>query len=329
MKRAAALLLALLLLASAGCAAPKTLRQQTIFAMNTVMDLRIYASDDSLLQEMTRLLSELDHELSATDAGSALYALNQTGQAENADLAQIVSRASAISDETGGALDISLYNASLAWGFPTGEHRVPDEAELAALRRTTGLDKVAVSGDVVTLSDGVKLDFGAVAKGLAADLCREKMENAGVSGILSLGASIQTVGTKPDGSDWSIGVQDPEDPSNIKLTLRLKGSKAVVTSGDYQRFFEQDGVRYCHILDPETLAPVQSDYRSVTIVADSGFLADGLSTALYVMGFEAGVSLWRTSGGFEAVWIADDGSVSVTEGLAPLVSGAEAEVIQR
>ena len=93
MKRAAALLLALLLLASAGCAAPKTLRQQTIFAMNTVMDLRIYASDDSLLQEMTRLLSELDHELSATEAGSALYALNQTGQAENADLAQIVSRA--------------------------------------------------------------------------------------------------------------------------------------------------------------------------------------------------------------------------------------------
>jgi thiamine biosynthesis lipoprotein len=175
------------------------------------------------------------------------------------------------------------------------------------------------------------LDFGALAKGYAADLCRSAMENAGVSGILSLGGNIQTVGTKPDGSDWVIGVRDPDDPGRYALTLRLQGSQALVTSGDYQRYFEADGVRYCHILDPQTLSPVRGGLRSVTVVTGAdpgGRMADGFSTALYVLGREAGTALWRQLGGFEVIWIEDDGRVWVTPGLEGRVAEGEYEVIE-
>ena len=112
-----------------------------------------------------------------------------------------------------------------------------------------------------------------------------------------------------------IGVQDPDDMEHYALTLSITGSKAVVTSGDYQRYFMEDDVRYCHIIDPKTLAPVRGTLRSVTVIADSGLTADGLSTALFVMGRAAGETLWRQRGDFEAIWMEADGSVWVTPGL--------------
>ena len=112
------------------------------------------------------------------------------------------------------------------------------------------------------------------------------------------------------------------------LTLRLSGAKAVVASGDYQRYFMQDSVRYCHILDPETLAPVRGSLRSVTVVAEGGLLADSLSTALYVLGREAGTTLWRQRGDFEAIWIEDDGSVWVTPGLKDRIVEGDFRVIE-
>ena len=328
-RRLLPILLLLALLPGCALAPARTARERSIFAMDTVMDLRVYARDDTMLDALNAELNRLDRLLSATNPESALAALNRTGRSADAELAELAGRAAEISARTGGSLDICLYAASCAWGFPTDAFRVPDAAELDALMPRSGMDKLTRAGSELTLSDGAQMDFGAVAKGWAADLCRQKLETAGVSGILSLGGNIQTVGAKPDGSDWIVGVQDPEDPSRNRLTLRLKGSKAVVNSGDYQRYFERDGVRYCHILDPETLRPVQNGLRAVTVVADSGLLADGLSTALFVMGKEAGIAHWRQSNDFEAIWIGADGSVAVTEGLASAVSDQTVEVIRR
>lgn len=334
MKKLLPVLLALVLIFSAcellpdSGAKPQAASDASIWAMDTVMDLRLYGdADGSVMAELTALLNELDRELSAVSEDSALTALNESGRTDNARIRLLAAEAQRVSGFTGGALDITLLPVSRAWGFSTGSYRVPDAAELEALRGLVGMDKLTLTDEGVSLSDGAMLDLGALAKGYAAELCRERMEKAGVAGRLSLGGNIQTVGTKPDGSDWLIGVQDPEDENRYLLTLRLSGAKALVTSGDYQRYFMQDGLRYCHILDPETLAPVRGTLRAVTVVTDSGLYADALSTALFVLGREAGEVLWRERGDFEAIWAEADGTVWVTAGLADKVAEGEFEVV--
>ena len=329
----ALLLLALLfsacdLLPDAG-AKPREMSESSIWAMDTQMDLRLYGdSDGKTMAALTARLYELDRSLSATDPDSELSALNSSGRSEEPRILRLTAEALAVSEQTGGALDVTLLPVSRAWGFTTDNKTVPEAAVLEALRERVGMDKIELQeGVCVNLPAGTELDFGALAKGYAADLCRTRIEEDGLSGILSLGGNIQTVGTKPDGSPWVIGVQDPDDAGRYALTLRLSGAKAVVTSGDYQRYFERDGVRYCHILDPKTLAPVRGSLRAVTVVADSGLRADALSTALFVLGREAGEALWRELEDFEAIWMEADGSIWLTPGLEDLAEGDEFRVI--
>ena len=282
------------LLPDAG-AKPREMSESSIWAMDTQMDLRLYGdSDGKTMAALIARLNELDRSLSATDPDSELSALNSSGRSEEPRILRLTAEALAVSEQTGGALDVTLLPVSRAWGFTTDNKSVPEAAVLEALRERVGMDKIELQeGVCVNLPAGTELDFGALAKGYAADLCRARMEEDGLSGILSLGGNIQTVGSKPDGSPWVVGVQDPNDAGRYALTLRLSGAKAAVSSGDYQRYFERDGVRYCHILDPKTLAPVRGSLRAVTVVADSGLRADALSTALFVLGREAGEALWR------------------------------------
>lgn len=313
----------------AGCSATPAARDTTVFCMDTAMNLRIYGDDGAAAGELTELLSGLDAALSVTDAHSALYALNETGESRDETVLALWSEAATICARTDGAVDPTVYPAVRLWGFTTEHYRVPDAREIADALAAVGAGKVRCDGGTITLPSGAALDFGAFAKGWAGDLCRRTLERRGLSAILTLGGNIQTVGSKPDGSDWAVGVANPDLPSSYCVTLHLRGSKAVVTSGDYQRFFERDGVRYCHIFDPDTGAPVQNELRSVTVVCDSGVTADGLSTALFVMGLEQAAAFWRQSEDFEAVFIDDSGTIYVTEGLKDAASGAAFTVIAR
>lgn len=334
-KRYWSLLLALVLLLSACDLLPdlmgdasRGISETSIWAMDTQMDLQLYGdTDGAVMTELTSLLNALDRELSVTSDGSALYALNEGGETDNETILKLASKAKDVSALSGGALDITLYPASLAWGFTTHNYRVVPAEELEALRDKVGMEKITISDGRLRIPAGTMLDLGALAKGYAADCCRAKMEAAGISGILSLGGNLQTVGTKPDGEDWIVGLQDPENPAGFCLTLKFPGSKAAVSSGDYQRFFQRDEIRYCHILDPKTLAPVQGSLRAVTVIADEGLYADALSTALFVMGREAGEAFWRQQGDFQAVWIEADGRVFVTPELKSRVLEGSFEVI--
>ncbi len=130
---------------------------------------------------------------------------------------------------------------------------------------------------------------------------------------MELGGNVQALGSKPDGSPWRVAVQAP-DGSGYAGALEITDC-AAVTSGGYQRYFEQDGETYCHIIDPAGGRPARSGLASVTVVAEEGAAADALSTALFVLGRERGEALWRERGGFECVFIGEDGSVAVTQGL--------------
>ena len=139
---------------------------------------------------------------------------------------------------------------------------------------------------------------------------------------LNLGGNVQTIGSKPDGSAWIIGIKDPKNPDTAMMGLSVN-NQAVVTSGGYERYFEQDGHTYWHIMVPATGHPAKSGLLSVTVVGDKGGICDALSTSLFVMGLDNAYDLLAESDDFEAVVVATDGSVYITDGLKDKFSLAQ------
>ena len=318
----AALVLGLLLSLPAGCQVEDVEEESRIFAMDTVMTLTYHGQDREsgreAIEEGVAAVYELEDLLSATAPDSEISALNEAGQAHlSPDTAQLLSAALELCALTGGALDITAYPAVEAWGFTTGEYRVPNQAELEELGDHIDYTRVSLDQESASLPDGMKLDLGAVAKGYTADrLAKLAQERDITSALLDLGQStILALGAKPDGSPWRIGIHDPQGEGYLGV-LELEG-QAMGTSGGYQRYFERDGVRYWHIIDPATAAPARSGLLSVTVVSPSGLACDGLSTALFVMGLERGTQFWRDHPEleFEALFILEDGSLALTSGL--------------
>ena len=311
-----AMLSALLFLT--GCSAESSPEpvQGTFFAMDTMMDFTIYG-ESGLINQSESLIASLESLVSVTDADSELYAINQTGSGMlTEEASSLMEQALEICRRTDGALDLSIYPIVRAWGFTTGSYQVPDEAEIQALLPLVDYRKIqydAATG-TVTLPEGMEIDLGSVAKGYAGQLVAQMLRDNGVeSALLNLGGNVQTVGAKPDGSPWQIGIKDPQG-EDAMMVLSVE-DQAVVTSGGYERYFEQDGQTYWHIMDPSTGHPADSGLISVTIVGDEGVVCDGLSTALFVMGLEKAADLWAQSGDFEAVFVTASGEVYITEGL--------------
>ena len=206
------------------------------------------------------------------------------------------------------------------WGFTTGDFKVPSKETLDGLLEKTKLSDVVFDKEISTISfktDGMAIDLGGIAKGYTSTRIMDIYRECGVkSGLVNLGGNVQALGTKTDGSKWRVAIQGVEDDDSYLGVLSIS-DKAVITSGGYERYFEQDGVRYHHILDPKTGRPAASGLQSVSVVSQDDTLADALSTALFVMGLDAGAALYRAGDlAFEAVFMTDDGSVWITPGLA-------------
>ena len=295
-----------------------------VFVMDTIMSLELWeGGGQEQLNQAVEQLYQWEDLWSVTDESSEIWAADHSGGAWSAlsgETADLLSQALELCRLTGGALDLTSYSAVKAWGFTTGEYRVPGEEELAALAEGIDYTQVELDRDArrIRLPAGMELDLGAVAKGYAGTRLAEQLREQGVtSALLNLGGNVQTVGGKPDGSPWSVGVQNPASEQVDNLLAIQVVDQAVVTSGSYQRYFQQDGQTYWHILDPETAAPARTGLASVTVVGPDGTVCDGLATALFVLGEEAGIELWRAHPelDIQVIWVREDGSVALTEGL--------------
>ncbi|MBQ8236680.1 MAG: FAD:protein FMN transferase [Oscillospiraceae bacterium] len=300
-----------------GCSAPVEAQTRTIFAMDTVMELTVYADNEKLLSEAVSRIRELESKLSVTMDGSEIHTVNSAGTAPlSGDTADLLTRALALCASTGGTLDISIYPVVSAWGFTTGEYRIPEKAELETLLGRVNYSAIVLEEGVVSVPEGMQIDLGSVAKGYTGDIISTLLKENGVtSALLNLGGNVQAVGNKPDGMPWRVAVQHPTEDGYLGV-LSIS-DEAAITSGGYERYFTgDDGQTYWHIIDPATGAPVDSGLISVTIVGDSGLICDGLSTALFVMGLEKAAQYWRNAAEeFEAILVTDDGTIYITEGL--------------
>lgn len=319
----------LIALCLCGCASNAPVERE-IFAMDTLMTVRVWGDEDDVSAAVSEI-NRIDTLLSVTNEDSEVYALNRDGEAEfGTDAFDLLMKAIAVSRRTDGAFDPTVYPLVEVWGFTKDEQAVPSQSEIEAALALVGYEQLEDQLDVTYLSTDGKLDFGGIAKGYTAQKVVDLLTDRGVqTAFLSLGGNVQTLGSKPDGKPWVVGIADPENPTQAIATLRFDGSLALVTSGGYQRYFEENDVRYHHILDPKTGWPAETGLASVTVLAQDGALADGLSTALFVMGMEKATALWRSSDDFEAVFITQGGAIFATEGAASLLTDCEFTVIER
>lgn len=293
-----------------------------IFAMDTYMMVTAYGEcAQSAVDKAAAEIERLDSVLSTGDEDSEIYALNQQGGGTvSEDTKYLLERSLEIWKDTGGTFDISIYPVMQAWGFTSGTYQVPSGQQLEELLSLVDSSKIVLDSGASTVAfetEGMQIDFGGIAKGYTSARIMDVFREEGVtSGLVSLGGNVQLLGSKPDGSRWRVGIQSPDSEEECLGILEAEDC-AVITSGGYERYFEEDGVSYHHIIDPATGYPADGGLESVTIVSADGTLADGLSTALFIMGREDAIEFWRKhSDEFDAILLEEDGTLYVTEGIS-------------
>ncbi len=323
------LLCAALLLSLFGCAGAEP-KEYYFFAMDTVVTLRLIpkpGADQARMDEIAARCEEIlvgaERELSARNGESPVCRFN-AGEDEKLVLTPLLEQCIGVSLDvarhTGGAFDCTLGALIELWNV-SGGGPVPSGAEIEKALSHTGEGRFVISGGTAAKTDpDARLDFGGVGKGAAASLLVDYLNSPEAcetlaGAVVSLGGNVALAGSKPDGSPYTVGVRDPDDAGGLVGTLKLDAG-FVAVSGDYERFFEENGVRYHHILDGKTGYPAKSGLRSAAAVASDGALADALSTALFVLGEEGARELYGAGiCEFEAVLVTDDGRVILTPGL--------------
>lgn len=266
-------------------------------------------------------VTEIEGNISTTLNSSDVYRLNHGEKITvSQDTRILTTYGLNLAQQTQGALNPALYPVTSAWGFTTGTYTVPTAFELSQLLPLTDYTKIKLNWDRIELEPGMALDFGALGKGYAGDEIVRILKERGItSALLDLGGNVQALGKKNDGTMWNIGIRNPWGGS-ASAALKI-ADQAVITSGGYERFFTaKDGHQYIHIFDSNTGYPVENGVVSVTIVAESGLYADGLSTGMFVMGLEKASDFWKQHKDFEMIIFTQDHNLYYTEGLVKTIT---------
>lgn len=324
----AALLLCLLV----SCQTESAVTEASFTAMDTVVTGRFYGAEaEEASAAIEQELEELEGIWSKTIPESDVARLNAEQELPKDDMddrtVALLERALTLSGESGGCFDPVLGRLVSLWGIGTEDEQIPGQEELQQALAQSGAGKLQETEEDFRLQDGAQVDLGGIAKGAATDALRQVLDGMELDGYqFSLGGNVYVGGKKPDGTPWRIGINDPEGESAYIGYLEAADC-AVVTSGDYERYFILDGVRYHHILDPADGNPARSGLRSVTVVSADGTLADAMSTALFVMGAERGLE-YCAQHGLEALFITEENEVLLTGGLRESFTLTETERFQ-
>ncbi|MGN0351701.1 MAG: FAD:protein FMN transferase [Roseburia sp.] len=294
---------------------------QEIFAMDTYMTVTAYGTEaEEAVEEAIAEIERLDALLSTGSETSEVTKLNQEGGgAMSEEVEYLVERSLELWESSYGVFDIAIYPLMKEWGFADENYHVPTEERLQELLPLTDASQLKYDAQTHSISyekEGMMIDLGGIAKGYTSTKIMDIFRKHDiVSGLVNLGGNVQVYGAKTDGSNWRVAIQSPTDAGSYLGVLSTK-DRAVITSGGYERYFEEDGKTYHHIIDPATGYPAENGLISVTIVSADGTLADGLSTSLFIMGKEKAIAYWQEhQTEFEMILMTEDEKLLVSEGI--------------
>ncbi len=281
------------------------------YGMDTTLSVTLYGQKD-LAQKVIDEINRVEKVISWSQPSSALAKLNQRGKTDDMCINEIAGKVAPIADYTQNRYNLLMRPLCELWDINGGRTCPPTEQEInAALNSCKG--DIILNDSSLTIT-GSKMDLGSVGKGYACDRGASLLAAYDTPGIITVGGSVALCGTKPSGEKWKVSVASPDDINKSVGTLSLDGGKFISTSGDSQRYFEYEGIRYHHIIDGKTGYPSQSDLKSVTVICDSGLLSDALSTACFIVGYQQALPLLEQYDA-QAVFIKNDGKIVTTSGL--------------
>ena len=304
---------------------------KTELLLDTVFDITVFTEDEA---EGNRLLREAFNEVRALEktfsrfvSGSEVDEINQNageGSVEvRSDMLKVIKSGIYFGEITEGSFDITIAPLMELWGFGTGKQRVPSQEEIEEILPLVDYREIQLDEQRFTVylpQEEMSLDLGGIAKGYIVDRIVQYLESQNVElATVNAGGDIRVIGTREDGTPWRIGIRNPRNSNEQDITAVIPiVDQAVVTSGDYERFFTSDGKRYHHILDPHNGFPA-AKVISVTIVAEECITADALSTAVFVLGPQKGMELVESLSGVEGLIIDNQEKLHVSSGLQDII----------
>lgn len=297
------LLLVVLPLFLGGCSNAPSETHLTGPTMGTSYNVKYWSDNDvdaaGLQTKIDLELARINRLMSTYDPKSELSLFNQSDSTEvyplSPDTVTVMKEAVRIGGLSNGYLDITVGPLVNLWGFgpQARPEKVPDQAMIDKVKRKTGLDKLRVVENGVQKSHtNMYVDLSTIAKGFGVDQVAEIVEQAGIDNYLvEIGGEMRVSGIKASGVQWRIAIEKPITGERVAQRVIQIGNNAIATSGDYRNYYEENGRRYSHLIDPKTGYPIQHNLVSVAVIHPSSMVADGLATALNVMGKEAGLKI--------------------------------------
>ena len=317
------LLLLIVLLVS--CNKQSAKESEVIFALDTVISIECTGkASKKAIEESSDYISKAESQLSRTLPSSEIYQLNRDGLKLNiSDISlNLINQAFYYNYFTNGAFDITIAPISDLWGFTKDKFQVPAIDKINNLLPSIGMEHISVKNKDIYLDEGAKIDLGGIAKGLLAQEIKKIYQNNQIdSGYVNLGGDLLVYKNNPDHQEWTVGIQNPNKESesqtigNVKLT-----NSYIFTSGNYQRYFEDNGKKYHHIINPKTGFPADNELVSVTIISkadgNNGIMCDALSTGLFILGKEKSINLYKEHQNmFDMILITNQNEVLISKGI--------------
>lgn len=294
------------------------------FMLNTYIIITLFdTEDETLFEPIFNNIKELENILSVHVATSDLYKLRENAGKKYTKVSdetmEVMKKSIKYSEFSEGLFDVTLGPLIELWGIGTTKEKVPKQEEIKETLLLIDYKKININEEkkeIMLEKEGMFIDFGAIAKGYIADKTAEKIKELGIkSAIINLGGNVLLLGSRPDNSDFKIGIQDPKEARGGYLGTVKASDLSIVTSGDYERYFEKDGQRYHHIINPFTGFPSDNNLKSVSIITSSSFDSDALSTTILLLGLEKGLTKVNSLENVEAIFVTKDNKIYLTEGI--------------